>query len=69
MSLFKIASFFHGVRPMGMILLPAFFILAILVIAIGVSLKNGHGVTAICFTLVGGALYYYFIFPFLFCGH
>lgn len=54
---------------MGMILIPAFFVLAILVIAILFSVKNGHHFTAACIAVVGGLIFYYLVFPFYYYGH
>lgn len=47
---------------MGMILIPAFFILAILIIAIFISVKNGRHVSVVCLVAVGEI----FVFPFYF---
>ncbi|GKX61159.1 hypothetical protein [Leminorella grimontii] len=57
---------------MGMILVPAFFILAILVIAIGALLKKGSGgsaFAALCLAVVGGVIFCYFVLPFYSGGH
>jgi Flp pilus assembly protein protease CpaA len=54
---------------MGMILIPAFLILVILVIAIFFSLKNGHRTSATCLAVVGGFIFYYVVFPFYFYSH
>ena len=57
---------------MGMILIPAFFILAILFIAVVVLLKKGGGgsvFAGLCLAAVGVALFCFFVLPFYTGGH
>jgi hypothetical protein len=60
---------------MGMILIPAYFVLALIFIIVCVmmakSSKPGGGIyilTSICLIGVGGMIFWYFVYPF-FTGH